>query len=532
MKRRDLVGNMAALATGGFLISSPSAKAEFIPPIEQVNVYDVRKYGAKADGKTNDAIAIQKAIDACAKGGGRVLFTNGTFLSSGLVLKSNVELHVAATAVLMATRGLDKYNVDRKFAHGDGVRSFIYADTCHHIAITGSGRIDGQGQYFRADITYSERPYLIQLRSCKDVRLQDVFLSNSAVWVCWLLQCDRVRVEGVHIENLVSPNRDGIDIDGCREVHISNCIINTEDDSLAFKVSEKGHPCRDITITNCIISSKCAAIRFGPDAVDNIENVTISNCAIKNTKLNGIKIQESMGAMIKNITFSNITMDNVRGPISIRLAGWKLKETDTAPFDIIDKDWEKGRLQNILFNNITGTTPQDNIAMSITGTTKTRPSGITFSNIDLTFTGGGTAIQGARRTVPDLDRDYPEMYMFGDLPAYALYLHHVTGVTLNNVYFRLLADDLRPAIVCDDVDDLELSGVKLAGSKAAESVIRLQNSRNVFINGSKTLNQTGTYLRVEGAESSDILLSGNKLNLSSKIIESAPDVPKDAVTTQ
>ena len=268
MKRRDLVGNMAALATGGFLIGSPSAKAEFIPPIEQVNVYDVRKYGAKADGKTNDAIAIQKAIDACAKGGGRVLFTNGTFLSSGLVLKSNVELHVAATAVLMATRGLDKYNVDRKFAHGDGVRSFIYADTCHHIAITGSGRIDGQGQYFRADITYSERPYLIQLRSCKDVRLQDVFLSNSAVWVCWLLQCDRVRVEGVHIENLVSPNRDGIDIDGCREVHISNCIINTEDDSLAFKVSEKGHPCRDITITNCIISSKCAAIRFGPDAVD------------------------------------------------------------------------------------------------------------------------------------------------------------------------------------------------------------------------------------------------------------------------
>jgi len=536
MKRRDLVTKMAALASGGLLLAAPAigagvATGNFNLPADQDRIYDVRKYGAKADGRTNDAAAIQRTIDSCSKnGGGIVLLTNGTFLSSGISFKSNVELHIAATAILLGTPGLDKYNLDSNFATGFHIRSFIYANNCHHIALTGTGKIDGQGQLFSSNITYAERPYLMHLRNCRDVRMQDVFLSNSAVWACWLLQCERVRIDGIHIENLISPNRDGIDIDGCREVHISNCNINTEDDSLAFKVSEKGHPCRDITVTNCIISSRCAAIRFGPDAIDNIENVTISNCTIRNTKLNGIKIQESMGGMIKNITFSNITMDNVRGPISIRLAGWKLEDQHSAPFVINDDNWEKGRVKNILFNNITATTPEDNVAVSITGTTKTRPGQITFSNIDFTFTGGGTAAQGARRNVPDLDRAYPEMYIFGDLPAYGLYMHHVTGIVLTNVSFRLESEDLRPAIVCDDVDDLELSSVKLSGSKNAEAVIRLQNSKNIFVHACRTLNPTGTFLRVEGAASTDILFSANKLNYSSKIVELAPEVLKDSVT--
>ncbi|MBO9572006.1 MAG: hypothetical protein J7497_07325, partial [Chitinophagaceae bacterium] len=532
MNRRDLVGKMTALASGGFLLSAPSAKANGITEaLSHAAVYDVRKYGAKGDGKTNDTIAIQKTIDACAKGGGGVvLFDKGTFLSGGIKLKSHVELHLTSTAVLLGTKNVKDYNHDTNFKQGGGIRSFINADHCDHIAITGTGEINGQGENFAATNGYSVRPYLVYFRSCKDVRITNTKLHNSAVWICWLLQCERVKLEGVWMDNPVSPNRDGIDLDGCRDVHISNCVFSTEDDSIAFKVSEKGFPCRDITVTNCIISSKCAAIRMGPDAIDNIENITISNCVIRNTRLNGIKIQESMGGSMKNITFSNIVMDNVNGPISLRCAGWKLEQGDTAPFEINDSNWENGKIENILFNNIRATTPEKNHAISITGTTKTRPRDITFSNIDITYTGGGTAEQGARREVPDLERQYPEMYIFGDLPAYAMYMHHVSGVVFNNVHFRLQSDDLRPALVCDDVDDLELSGFKVAGTKSAESVIRLQNTWNVFINGSRTLNQTGTFLRVEGSKSKDILLSGNKLNMSSKIVETTGDVPKDAIT--
>lgn len=534
MKRRDLVGKVAALTSGGFLLGSPAAIARTTDTGNAgsyTGTYDPRKYGAKADGKTNDAIAIQKTIDACAKaGGGVVIFDKGVFLSGGIKLKSHVELHITSTATLLGSKNVSDYNHDTNFKQGGGIRSFINADNCDHIAITGAGKIDGQGQLFSATEGYSVRPYLVYFRSCKEIRITNVMLHNSAVWICWLLQCERVKIEGVWMDNPVSPNRDGIDLDGCRDVQISNCIFRTEDDSIAFKVSEKGFPCRDITVTNCIISSRCAAIRFGPDAIDNIENITISNCVIRDTRLNGIKIQESMGAVMKNITFSNIVMENVVGPISIRCAGWLLGAGEPAPFEINDTKWEEGRIQNILFNNIQGTTPKENFAISITGTSKTRPKQITFSNIDLTYTGGGTAAQGARREVPDLDRHYPEIYIFGELPAYAIYMHHASGIVLDNVILRLQSDDLRPAIVCDDVDDLELSGFKVDGSKNGESVVRLQNTRNVYVHSSRTLNATGTFLRVEGAQSKDILLQGNKLNMASKTFEITADVPKDAVT--
>lgn len=546
MKRRELVEKMALLTGVGMFTNSTQAKAGVtnaytpaqegnnLPGVEQVYpVYDVKKMGAAADGKKDDAPVIQKAIDQCsANGGGVVFLGKGTFLCGGIVLKDHVELHVSSSATLLGSSEMEKFNKDYKFNHGEPVRSFIHADGARNISITGTGKIDGNGHLFKSGGSYSVRPWLIQLRGCADVKIEKVLLTNSAVWACWLLQCVRVRVNAIRIENPISPNRDGIDIDGCRDVIVSDCNINTEDDSIAFKVSQKGFPCKDIVVTNCILSSRCAAIRFGPDAIDNIENVTISNCVIRNTKLNGIKIQEAMGGTMRNITFSNIVMNDVRGPISIRVAGWKLNSNEPAPFEINDENWENGKLQNILFDNIQATTPKDNICISITGTTKTRPQQITFSNIDFTFTGGGTAAQGARRDVPDLDRHYPEMYIFGDLPAYAFYMHHASGIVMNNVQLRLEADDLRPAIVCDDVDDLELNACKIAGSKNAESVIRLQNSKNVFVNASRVTNATGTFVRVEGSASKEILLAGNKLNYAAKTVELTSDVNKTSVTLQ
>lgn len=545
MKRRELVEKMAMLTGVGMFAGTATAgenaastvkngaQFENAPGSEHTYpLYDVKKMGAAANGKKDDSAVIQKAIDTCSKNGGGVVYLGkGIFLSGGIVLKDHVELHISSDATLLGSAEMEKFNKDYKFNHGEPVRSFIHADGAHHIAITGSGKIDGNGHLFKSGGSYSVRPWLIQLRGCTDVRIENTLLTNSAVWACWLLQCVRVKVDGLRIENPISPNRDGIDIDGCRDVTISNCNINTEDDSIAFKVSVKGYPCKDIVITNCILSSRCAAIRFGPDAIDNIENVTISNCVIRNTKLNGIKIQEAMGGTIRNITFSNIVMDDVRGPISIRVAGWKLESNEPAPFEINDNNWENGKLQNILFDNIQATTPKDNICISITGTTKTRPQQITFSNIDFTFTGGGTAQQGARRDVPDLDRHYPEMYIFGDLPAYAIYMHHVSNIVLHNVQLRLQADDLRPAIVCDDAVDLELSACKIAGSKNAESVIRLQQSKNVFINTSRVTNATGTFVRVEGAESDDIVIVGNKLNFSDKHFHATSEVKKTAIIT-
>ena len=506
--------------------------------------FDVREFGAAGDGKSNDTAPIQRAIEACAQsGGGLVRVHNGTFLTGTLVLRSHVELHLTSTARLVGVTDLSLYHRDKKMPYHLINRSLIYAEGCENIAVTGRGTIDGQGDVLRQALErahgerwwpaaeWSERAVLIRLRDCRNVRIEGVRLTNSGAFAVHPIHCRQMRIEGLRIDNRGMPNNDALDVDGCQDVFISNCNISSGDDSIALKTIEPGLACRDVVITNCILSSDCAAIRVGPDAVADIERVTVSNCVIRDTKLNGIKIQEAFGAVMRDMVFSNIVMDNVSGPISIRVAGWAVSaESPWAVLD--DSKWESGQLRNILFENIRARARADYVksGMFITGTPRTQPRQITFSNIDITFSGGGTAAEAARRDVPDLERTYPEIYIFGVLPAYGLYVHHATGITLNNVQFHLESEDLRPAIVCDDVQDLDLAGFNAEGHPQADSLIRLQNTQRAFITGSRALNPIGTFVRVEGPESRGIGLSGNSLDFARQTVEIAGPLPPDVVS--
>ena len=305
--------------------------------------YDVRDFGAVGDSQANDTNAIQQAIEACAKsGGGIVCLHDGTFLTGGLLLKSHVELHLTSTAILLGMPDASQYHLDKRLIYPWWGHSLIFAENCEYIAITGQGTIDGQGGLFGLGKEEKyERPVLIRLRDCRNVRLDGILLRNSSAWAIHPIHCRQMRIEGVRIDNREHKNNDGIDIDGCQDVFISGCNIGSDDDSIALKTLEPGHICRDVVITNCILSSRCAAIRVGPDAVADIERICVSNCVIRDTGLNGIKIQESCGATMRDMVFSNIVMDNVIGPISIRLAGWKGTGIDTAVVD--DSNWEKGK---------------------------------------------------------------------------------------------------------------------------------------------------------------------------------------------
>ncbi|HET6487566.1 MAG TPA: glycosyl hydrolase family 28 protein, partial [Spirochaetia bacterium] len=413
-------------------------------------------------------------------------------------------------------------------------RSLIYAAGCESIAITGGGTIDGQGERFPRE-EESQRPALIRLRDCRGVRLEGLLLKDYPAWGVHPVHCKGLRVTGLRIDSLVRPNNDGLDIDGCQEVFVSDCTIRSSDDSIALKALQGPEPCRDIVVTNCILTSRCAAIRLGPDAVSPIERVSVSNCVIRDTVLNGIKIQESLGSVMRDIVFSNIVMDNVGGPISIRCAGWKKGASNVwAVFE--DTGWEKGEVSGVLFQNIRarvmpGNTPANpKMGISITGTSRTRPRGVAFSGVDISFPGGGTAAEGARRDVPDLEQDYPECYMFGVLPAYGLYAHHADGITLHDIRFRLDSEDLRPAVVCVDVRDVELSGVRAESCREAEAVLRLQNAAGAFVTGSGPLGACGTFLRVEGRRSRDIRVVGNDLGQAPRALELDRDAAPSAVT--
>lgn len=498
-------------------------------PRPQTQSFDVYDFGAAGDGIANDGPAIQRAVDACAaQGGGRVMLHHGTFLSGTVELRSHVELHLASSAVLLGSPDLAQYVQDAQTPYRNLARCFIYARDCIHVAITGEGTIDGHGAAFGTSED-DERPALIRLRRCTNVRLEGFLQTASGGMATNLLQCRQVRIDGLRVCNIDRHNTDCIGIDGCQEVFVSNCNLRSSDDCIALRTSEPGMPCRDVVITNCIISSGCAAIRVGPDAVADIERVSVTNCLIRDTRLNGIKIQQAMGAVMRDMVFANIVMDNVAGPISLRLAGWR--KGDTNCYAVLDdSNWEKGRLENILFDNIRARAKADDLksCMCITGTPRTKPRHITFSNIDITFPGGGTAAEGARRHVPDLERTYPEIGMFGvGLPAYGLYVHHAAGITLHNVQFHLEGAERRPAIVCDDVQDLELAAFKAQGSASSESLIRLQNTQGAFITGCRPLNPIGTFLCVE-EDSRDIILQGNELRLARN---DRQDQPPQATST-
>ena len=492
--------------------------------------FDVRRFGAVGDGTANDTTPIQRAIDACAQhGGGTVLLDSGTFLSGTLQLRSHVDLHLTSTAVLRGTHDLAQYREDPRVMYKQLNKSLIWASGCQQVAITGEGTIDGQGKLFRNG-EHDARPVLVRLRDCHNVRVDSILLKDAASFAIHPIHCRQIRIEGLRIDSHVQPNSDGIDIDGCQDVFISNCNIRTGDDSIALKTIEPGSPCRDVVISNCILSSDCAGIRVGPDAVEEIERVCATNCIIRDTGLNGIKIQTAFGVVMRDMVFSNIIMDNVTGPISLRLAGWKLGAGNVwAVFD--DSNWQQGELKDILFENIRARVPADNFksCISITGTPHTKPRGITFSNLDISFAGGGTAEEAGRRDVPDLERVYPECFIFGVLPAYGLYVHHAERITLDNIQFQLAAKDLRPAVVCDDVQTLTVNGLQADNDSAAESVIRLQNTKAAMLTATRLLNPIETYLRVEGARSERIRLRGNDLELATQAVSTAKDVPHNAV---
>jgi hypothetical protein len=486
-------------------------------------------YGAKGDGLQLETTALQSAIDDCAgRGGGTVIVPKGDYPTGGLVLKDNVILRLSAGARVLGTGQPQDY---RK--HG----CLIYASEAKNIGLSGPGIIDGRGAGVR------QNRYLIAcFRNCRQISLTGVTLKDSAAWGVHLVECDQVQVDGLRIDSVVNANNDGLDLDGCQNVFISNCRFRCGDDAIALKTN-RGVPCKNIAIANCVLSSRWAAFRFGPESRGNFENIAVSNCTIEDTFGCGIKLQMAEGAQMKNILFANLVMDNVTGPISLRLGNWVS--------GILARDGNAGRsigtFQDVRFSNIRARvaanaqterysstvfnagTPfpgEEKSCISITGLPGHPITGISLSDIHITFPGGGTAAEAARREVPDLQDTYPEYFMFGVLPAYGLYAHHVKGLVLNHVRFDLAAPDLRPAIVTDDAEDLTLADCHAQGDRSAGCLVRLQQTRQAFVHGLRALNEVGTLVRVEGRDAQAIGLIGNDGRRADRLVELGDGVDK------
>jgi polygalacturonase len=438
-------------------------------------IYDVRGFGAETDGKTLCTSAIQGAIDQCSKdGGGTVYLAPGTFLSGTIYMKTGVTLKLAAGCTLLGSSDLKDYpptvQAFRSYTDNYTDKSLIYAEKAERIAIIGRGTIDGQGASFKGP--YKVRPYIIRFIECRNVTVEDITFRNSPMWVQHYMACDDVRITGLTVRSLVNNNNDGINIDSCHRVTISDCNISSGDDAIVLK-STSARVCRDVTVSNCIVSSRCNGLKMGTESNGGFKNIVMTGCAIYDTRLAGVALEIVDGGIMDRVVVSNITMDKVGAPIFLRLGNRARK---------FRKDMDKpgiGAMRNITISNIeaTGANP---IGCAISGLPEARIENVTMSNLSLSFAGGGTEAD-AVRTVREKPQDYPEYSMFGRLPAYGLYCRHVKGLKLLNIQLQLASPDQRHAVVLEDVEGGLVDCLDAQLSPGAEETIRFVDVKEVFV---------------------------------------------------
>jgi len=308
--------------------------------------FDILEFGAIPDGKTKNTQAIQKAIDACHQaGGGRVLCGAGSFLTGSLTLKSNVELHLTTGCRIVGSTSLADYadftasGFIGENAPEKSIKCLIGAVDAQNIAITGPGEINGSGlAFYEVKSTTGKlrkpptpRPRIIMFYKCRNVRFEDTSFIDSPCWTFWLMKCSEVNVNRVKIRgNRRMCNVDGIDIDSCRNVTVSDCLIDTEDDCIVLRAIQNMFDapavCENVTVNNCVLDSQCQGIRVGCPGDGIIRNCTFTNLVIHNSHNNGILFEYPARylpkdgrttADVHDILFSNVVIDCVKWPVKI-----------------------------------------------------------------------------------------------------------------------------------------------------------------------------------------------------------------------
>ncbi len=365
-------------------------------------MYSIIDYGAVADGRTVNTKAIQAAIDACgAAGGGTVVVPPGTFVTGTIWLRSHVELHLQHSAVLLASPNHDDYNTLDAFPQNFEYRDeecngthLILGIEVENAAITGTGTIDGNGTVFFAEpvmMPFSHSTWrdglalakdkknlrpgqLIVFCESRDIRISDLQIRNASFWCVFLHGCEDAFLRGLKINNpSVAANTDGIDIDCCRNVTISDCLIDTGDDAITLRgvpgrLKDKTRICENIVVTNCVVASSSSVFRIGVgDGV--IRNAVLSNIVITRGAI-GIHVQSSYipggrGVAISDITVRDVYARNLASAFEICTG----QSDSTAPIEDIVLDGYHAECFG---------------SSSVWGNAHTRPRRVRLRNIDLT----------------------------------------------------------------------------------------------------------------------------------------------------
>jgi hypothetical protein len=350
-----------------------------------------------------------------------------------------------------------------------GQGHLLYARDVENVSVVGPGRIDGQGRSFwvpsgRKPVPESQKwsdarhldwkpnarvSPMVELVNCTNLRLESIELVGSSGWTLRPINCTRVFIQGIIIRNpAIGPNPDGIDLTGCQNVVISDCLIDTGDDAICLK-SENPYGngprlSQNIAITNCIITSSTTGFKIGTATQGGFEKITFSNSTIVSSSpdmasrmVGGIAIEMVDGGWIDGIVITGIQIQDARSPILVR------RGNRASPFGI-----SKMGVRGIQIDGVHATGAI--LTSSITGIPGMEVEDVRLSNIHIDTVMPGNK-EWLRPNVPEVPAAYPQSRMFGWLPASGLYCRHVRGLSLRDVSFTAPSNEWRSTMIFDDV---------------------------------------------------------------------------------
>ncbi len=458
------------------------------------NYFNVKDYGAIGDGTNLDSKAINKAIDAAATaGGGTVYLPAGNYLSGSIHLKSNISLLIDQGATIIAAPVTAENGYDEEEAsvnttyqdsgHSHWHNSLIWGENLHDISILGQGMIWGKGLYHDFVKNKQSANKAIALYLCRNVNIKDITILHGGWFGILATGVDNLTISNIKEDT----NRDGMDIDCCRNVHVSDCSVNSPyDDGICLKSTFGlgfARATENVTITNCEVSGfeegsfldgtykrtikePTGRIKFGTESNGGFKNITISNCVFNYCR--GLALETVDGALLEDITITNITMrDIVNAPIFLRL-GARMRGPEGVPI---------GELRRVIISNVIAYNVEPGQGVLISGLPGHTIKDIDIKDVKIYYKGGGTS-QQAERQVAEMEKGYPEPGSFGVLPAYGFFVRHVEGLKLDNVELSFLTDDQRPAFVFDEVKGAEMRFTKAQTSGNTSSII-IKNSEGI-----------------------------------------------------
>lgn len=429
---------------------------------------------------TDDTGRIQAAVDSCRETGGRVVFAPGKYYTGTIHLCSNLMIEFTEGSEIIGSDDLAKYTV-HEYSHQSKQnywQSLFFARDAVHVVLKGKGRISGQGDHFPYGLEaysvddqdmapvreYKVRPSLLYLKGCTDVKVEQLELRDAAQFAVLTEECTKVEFRDVSVINRKNQNTDGFHFSVIRDIMVENCRLDCGDDAVVLNRSAAG-----VRIRNCDISSRWAGIRIGPFSDGEFTRIEVCGCHIHHTYGCAVKIQVGEGGYAHDLYFHDLVMDEVTGPVQIRLChfpGWETKkETNISP----------GRIDRITFERIRARVIAEGkpkphevpvfdgerySCVQVQGLDEYKIGRLTCRDWDIQYEGGYEDTAYSLHLTENADYRYPEYFIFGIMPCYAMYAAHVEKLVLSGLHFSCEKRDVRVPFVFHDIAGIEMTGIQ------------------------------------------------------------------------